>query len=116
MPSHYSAMPRRFAKQLVVKQQGRAAQKLPGSDAVGRRPPQVVKTGRNPPAAQGMKERLSLVFRLVALEMVEKLVTRITGVRQPFQLFQEHVTLRDREDANTFDVTVTLEMVDLVLS
>jgi len=65
MPGHDSAMMSRFAEKLVVPEPNRSTKKLRCRDRECRMPQQIVKPWRYPPRAQGMKQNVIRIARLV---------------------------------------------------
>ena len=71
MPRDNPAVVCRLAKELVVPKADRPAQKLARRDGEGRVPEDVVKAGSDAPGAQGVKQHLGWVGRLVRAFLTE---------------------------------------------
>src|SRR5689334_5375042 len=72
MPGHDATVMRRLAEELIVPEANGSAQKLHGRDREGRMPQDVVKTGRDPPCAEGMEQHMIGITRLVRVVFVKQ--------------------------------------------
>src|SRR5437868_4258832 len=74
MPCDYAAVMRRFGKQLIMPEAHRAAEQLRRRHSEGRIPQQIMKTRRNAPRAEGVKERRRRVCGFVRVEFVKQVM------------------------------------------
>src|SRR5450755_4332644 len=65
MPGHDSAVMSRLAEKLVVPEPNRSAKKLRRRNCERRMPQEIVKTGRDPPCAEGMEQHVIRIAGLV---------------------------------------------------
>src|ERR1700722_8457567 len=102
MPGHDTAMMSRLAEELVMPEPNRSAKKLRCRDGECRMPEEIVKTGRYPPCAQGMKQHVIGVTGLVGVIFVKQVSLFDPCVKQSSQFAPEHFYLFVRQDADAF--------------
>ena len=87
MPGDDSAVLGRFAEQLVMPEPDGSAQQLRGRDPKRPMPEQIVKTWRNPPRSQGVKQDAVRISGLVGVVLVPEFLSVVFRIEQPRKFF-----------------------------
>ena len=115
MPGHDTAVPRRFAEELVVPESHGAAQQLAGRHHKRRVPQQIVESRRDPPGPEGVEQHGIRVGRLVRVILVPQFVPRMIRLEEHVEFAAQRFDLLVGQHAHARQVAVPLVERDLVV-
>ena len=107
VPRDDSAMPSRFAKQLVMPKPHGATQQLAGRYRHPWMPQQIVEAGRDPPGAQRVKQHSVGIGRFVGVILIPEFAPRMIGVEKLVQFIQQTIDLSVIQDPDPAQVAVS---------
>ena len=85
MPGNDAAVVRRLAKKLVMPEPDVAPKQLSCSHNEGGTPQDVVERFLDPPRAKCVKQGVARIGRLIGVELIKQLTTRMVRLREPFE-------------------------------
>src|SRR5688500_19648600 len=104
MPNNDAAVMSRLVEYLIVPKPDRAFEQLRSRDGKSRVPKKIVKSLRNSPAAQSMKEYFLRVSRFVRVEFVKKRVARMRWIDECHYFVSQSVDLFVRSEEHTSEL------------
>jgi hypothetical protein len=114
VPGHNSTMVRGLAKELIVPEAHRSPQKLRGCHGYGGTPQHIVKTRFNSPSPQSVKQSGVQVLRLVGMVFVEKGIAGMCLPHQAVEFGVQPLDLLVAENLNSGNISLLLELGDLI--
>jgi len=115
MPRDHSAMVRGFAEKLIVPETYRPSEQLRRRHQESRVPKQVVKTWRDAPRAQGMKEHCFRIGGFIGMKFVKEVMARMIWIDQLHEFGAQRLNLIVIQDANAGEVAISVKELDLIV-
>src|SRR6266550_261223 len=113
MPGNDTTVMRRFVKNLVVPKTNGRAKKLRSGKQERWIPQQIVKSWRDTPSAQRMKQNCVRIGRFIAVVFVEQFTSLSIGVQKSVKFGAQNFNLPVVQQANAGEITVFRVKLDL---